>query len=163
VFYRTAEQHRRGMQRASIINRINYETRWLSRAELVRVGFTAVGQLMAEKARTRFLPSSWVSGYQAKIDDAMQFLGVVHEADCLPDPRDRRRALDGLGEEILRRNNDVLFGGVRNQAYPASRDIGGRWFEELGWSPDVIDAAVGPASASLPGHDPSRSAGSYSV
>jgi clorobiocin/coumermycin A biosynthesis protein CloN6/CouN6 len=158
VFYRTAEQHRHGMERASIINRINYETRWLSRADLVRVGFAAVGQLMAEKARARFLPASWVRGYQAKIDDAVKFIDVVHEADCLPDRRARRRALDGLGEEILRRNNDVLFGGVRNQAFPASRDIGGRWFEELGWPPSVLDMAAGVTRTDDTGTSPSPAA-----
>ncbi len=33
LFSRTAEEHRRSMERASLINRINYETKWLRREE----------------------------------------------------------------------------------------------------------------------------------
>jgi len=65
----------------------------------------------------------------------------VHEADCLADPRDRARALESLGDEILKRNNVVLFGGVMNQAFPVNRHIGGRWFDEMGWDPQVLKLA----------------------
>jgi clorobiocin biosynthesis protein CloN6 len=150
VFYRTAQEHRRGMQRASLINRLNYETRWLSRSDLVHVGFRAIRRLMAAKADARLLPASWVRDYNGNIDDAVEFLGAVHAADCLPDPGARDRALDGLGDEILRRNGEVLFAGVRNQAYPVNREIGGRWFDEMGWPLEVLDAVTGvtaPADA----------------
>lgn len=142
VFYRTAEEHSRGMERASIINRINYETRWLSRRDLVHVGFTAVKRLMEAKAETRFLPNACVRTYNANIDDALEFGDIVHEADCIPDPDGRRRALEELGDEILRRNNDVLFAGVKNQAFPVNREIGGRWFDEMGWSCGVLDTVT---------------------
>ena len=39
----------------------------------------------------------------------------------------------------------ILFGGVMNQAYPVNRGIGGRWFDEMGWDPDVLKAAQSPA------------------
>ncbi|MFI0980768.1 B12-binding domain-containing radical SAM protein [Streptomyces sp. NPDC021093] len=140
VFYRTAEEHRRGMERASLINRINYETKWLSRRDLVRVGFKAVRQLMEAKQEHRFLPGSWVRNYNASIDDALEFVDVVHEADCIADPKARAAALEELGDDILRRNNQVLFSGVRNQAFPINRDIGGRWFDEMGWPVEVLDS-----------------------
>ncbi|MEU9980234.1 cobalamin-dependent protein [Streptomyces sp. NPDC050856] len=140
VFHRTAEEHRRGMERASLINRINYETKWLSRRDLVHVGFTAVRRLMEAKRDLRFLPGAWVRNYNAGIDDALEFIDVVHEADCIADPRARAAALDALGDDILRRNNQVLFSGVRNQAFPINRDIGGRWFDETGWPVDVLDS-----------------------
>ncbi|MEU0247441.1 cobalamin-dependent protein [Streptomyces sp. NPDC006235] len=140
IFYRTAEEHRRGMERASLINRINYETRWLSRRDLVHVGFKAVRRLMEAKAELRFLPGAWVRNYNASIDDALEFIDVVHEADCITDAKARAAALDELGDDILRRNNQVLFSGVRNQAFPINRDIGGRWFDETGWPVDVLDS-----------------------
>ena len=60
VFYRTVEEHRRGMERASIINRTNYETQWLSRYDLVRVGYRAVQELTRLKGEHGFLPRSVV-------------------------------------------------------------------------------------------------------
>ncbi len=141
VFYRTVEEHRRGMERASIINRINYETKWLSRSDLVNVGFKAVRRLMEAKAKAGFLPLSWVKECTGKIDDALDFIGVVHEADCLEDEKERAQELAKLGDEILYRNNMIFFSGVMCQAFPVNRQIGGRWFDELGWESQELEAA----------------------
>jgi clorobiocin biosynthesis protein CloN6 len=142
VFYRTVEEHRRGMLRASIINRTNYETRWLSRRELVGVGFRAVRRLMQAKAELGALPRGWVRNYVAQIDDALQFIDVVHDADSRSDEPSRAAALRELGPEILARNTKLLSSGVVNQAFPVNRDIGGRWFDELGWPADVIERTL---------------------
>lgn len=138
VFHRSAEEHRRGMESASLFNRINYETRWLSRRQLVEVGFKAVRQLMELKGAMSALPKSLVLDYNSRIDDALAFMPVVHEADGLTDPVARARALDGLGDEIVKRNDVVLFGGVMNQAFPLNRRIGGRWFDEMGWDDEYL-------------------------
>jgi hypothetical protein len=140
------------MERASLINRINYETKWLSRDELVYVGFKAVRRLMEAKSELGFLPSEVVRGYNAKIDDALRLIPVVHEADCLAHPAERARALESLGDDILTRNNMIFFSGVANQAVPFNRGIGGRWFDEMGWPAEVL-AALDPA-LSLPGVTP---------
>lgn len=147
VFYRTAEQHRRGMERASIINRCNYETRWLNRSDLVHVGYRAVQALMQAKADLSSLPRSLVKDYNGRIEDALRFIDIVHAADNIADPRSRVAALDELGDEIRRRNDMVLFNGVMNQAFPVNREVGGRWFDEMGWELDVLDAATAPALA----------------
>jgi clorobiocin biosynthesis protein CloN6 len=139
VFHRTVEEHRRGMERASIINRTNYETKWLSRSDLVHVGFRAVHRLMQAKQALGFLPRSMVSDYNRKIDDALAFIDVVHRADCIADAPSRAAALDEIGDEIRRRNDMVLFGGVMNQAFPVYREVGGRWFDELGWDTAVLE------------------------
>jgi len=141
VFYRSVEQHRRGMERASIINRINYETKWLSRRDLVHVGFRAVRALMETKAETGMLPSSSTRNYNSKIDDALNFIDVVHEVDCIAHQHERARELERLGDEILHRNNMIFFSGVMNQAFPINRDIGARWFDEMGWEPGDLEAA----------------------
>ncbi len=139
VFYRSLEEHRRAMTCASILNRINYETRQFSRSDLVRVGFTAVQRVMQAKAETGFLPRACVEPFNQSVADAMEFIEVVHAADCIVDEAERRAELAGLGDEILRRNDKILFGGVQNQALPFSREIGGRWFDELGWSLETLE------------------------
>ncbi len=136
IFFRTAEDHRRGLSHASLINRLNYETKWLSRTDLVRVGFQAIKALMSAKAAHGILPGSMVRRYNAKVDDAWEFLQAVHAAEEHPDPA----ALAELGDDIARRNDAILFHGVANQAFPINRQVGGRWFDELGWDPEVLDA-----------------------
>jgi clorobiocin biosynthesis protein CloN6 len=140
LFARTASEHRHLLERASLIHRLNYETRWLSRTDLVRVGFAAIAALMEVKGRAGMLPGFAVRGYNAKIDDAWRFLQAVTEADAVVDAADRARALEALGDDIQRRNEQILFHGVANQAFPINRQIGGRWFDELGWSAEVLDA-----------------------
>ena len=142
VFFRTVEEHRRGMERASPINRTNYETKWMSRDEFLYVGFEAIKRLMEAKMGLSFLPKSFVLPYLRKIDDAAAFVPLVHAADSLVNSLDRARALEELGDEILKRNNEILFHGVANQAFPVNRDIGGRWFDELGWPVADLDRAV---------------------
>ncbi|MBC8229642.1 cobalamin B12-binding domain-containing protein [bacterium] len=143
VVYRTVEEHRRGMEHASIINRINYETKWLSRSDLAYVGLKAVRRLMEAKAEAGLLPLSWAKDYNAKIDDALDFIGVVHEADCIVDEKERAQELEKLGDDIARRNDRIFFSGVMNQVFPINRQIGGRWFDELGWESQVLDAVLG--------------------
>lgn len=140
MFHRTAEQHRAGMTRASIINRINYETRWLSRADLVHVGFNAVRRLTEIKADLGVIPNGPAHSVIRRIDDALRFVDVVHAVDEIPDTRARERELSLLGSEILTRNREIFFTGVANQAFPIQREIGGRWFDELGWPEEVLRA-----------------------
>jgi clorobiocin/coumermycin A biosynthesis protein CloN6/CouN6 len=140
IFYRTVEEHRRGMENASLINRINYETRWLSRSDLVHVGFKAVQRLIEARAVHGQLPTHWAKRYNAMIDDALEFIEVVHEADCISDKREREQELDKLGDEILRRNDLIFYSGVMNQAVPIYRKIGMRWFDEMGWEPETLEA-----------------------
>lgn len=141
VFYRTVEEHRRGMERASLINRTNYETKWLSRRDLTVVGYQAVKRLTQLKGDTGFLPGSVADSVIKKIDDAMEFISVVHELDCIPDKCDRDAELAKLSEEIKRRNHDVFFSGVANQSFPINREIGGRWFDEMLFDVSSLEAA----------------------
>ncbi len=142
VFFRTVEEHRRGMMNASLLNRMNYETRWLSRRELVDLGFRAVRDVMQIKAQTGMLPHPVVDHHNALVDDALAFLPAVHEADCLTDREARRRALEALGSEILRRNQQIITPRVTNQGFPIQRTIGGRWFDEFGWPAAALDAVT---------------------
>ncbi len=141
VFFRTVEEHRRGMERASLINRTNYETDTLSRSDLLYTGYEAVRMLMEAKVEFGHLPKSFVAPYVKKIDEALEFIPVVHEADCLTDAAARRRALEGLGDEIMAKNEMLIFEGVANQAFPINREIGGRWFDEFGWALADLDRA----------------------
>jgi clorobiocin biosynthesis protein CloN6 len=147
VFYRTVEEHRQGMHRAALVNRINYETQWLSRHDLVRVGYRAVQDLARLKGEYGFLPRSVVRTVSAKIDDALDFGEAVLAADNIAVASDRARALRALGSEIRRRNDETFFSGVANQAYPINRDIGGRWFDETLHGSDTFENLAPPAGA----------------
>ncbi len=140
VFYRTLEEHRRGLERASLIHRINYETRWLSRQELVTVGYAAVKQLTLHKGELGMLPPAVASAVIRKIEDAGALLERVHAADSVADASERDRRLAELAPEIRQRNHAMFSGTVENQAFPINRAIGGRWFDETLFSPGLLGA-----------------------
>jgi hypothetical protein len=97
---------------------------------------------MEAKAEMGALPTRVVNNYNRKIDDALDLIPRVHEADCLENATDRTSALAEFGDEILRRNQMIFFSGVANQAFPFNRSIGGRWFDEMGWAPEVLERAA---------------------
>ncbi len=140
LFARTAEEHRRLMLRASLPNRMNYETHWLSRLDIVRLGLECVSGLAQMKRAAGLFPGSLLRRLQGRIADTLEFLPVVHEADSLPDPAERKAALASLERGILQRNREIFFGGVANQAFPLAREVGGRWFDELLWPVSELEA-----------------------
>ena len=129
VFYRTVQQHREGMQHASIINRLNYETKWLSREQIVKMGYKAIRELFLLKAEYNAVPGTVVSSVVRRLEDAMEFIDVIHRIDNIRDERERNRELRAVEEEIYRRNQEVFFKGVLNQAFPVERKHGQRWFD----------------------------------
>jgi len=130
-----------------LIHRINYETRWLSRRDLVHVGYRAVRRLVELKGETKLLPRAFAEPMIRKIDDALEFIDVVHGIDCIENERERARELAGVEGEIRRRNREAFFGGVSNQAFPMNRPIGGRWFDDTSWSSEVLAAAARDAGS----------------
>jgi hypothetical protein len=98
--------------------------------------------LTEAKAEVGQIPDGVATSVIRKIDDALEFIDVVHDAATIKEPMTRARELAMLGPEIRRRNDEIFFSGVANQAFPINRDIGGRWFDELGWDVRVVDAVA---------------------
>jgi hypothetical protein len=111
------------MERASITNRINCETRWLTRRQLVEVGFRSVEAVMTARAEAGHFPASRIVRFNQRVEDALAFNAIVEAADNLASPRERARALADLGDEIFKRNREIFFSGVANQAFPINRQI----------------------------------------
>lgn len=131
LFFRSLEDHRVGMQRASLINRMNYETRWMSRKTIVETGYEAIRRLVEMKGASGLLPSAVARDVASKLDDTVRFLRVIHEIDCIEGQEERAQELERIGDEIVQRNQEVLFSGVQSQISPVYREIGYRWFDEI--------------------------------
>ncbi len=143
LFYHSVEEHRQAMKRASLINRLNYETKWLSREDIVYSGYEAVRELYLMKGEAGVMPGSFVKTAVDSIDDAKEFLKVVHRIDCLADPVEREKELEKISGEIKKRNDTIFFSGVANQAFPVNRKIGGRWFDAIPWDKAILEQLEG--------------------
>ncbi len=98
--------------------------------------------MMQSKGELGVFPQSIVDSYIDKLDDAVEFTRIVHEIDCIQEPKARRYQLAELEHEIEQRNKLLFFRGVANQAFPINRAVGGRWFDELGWNQSELLNAV---------------------
>ena len=131
LFYKTVEDHRRAMMQPSLAGRINYETKWLSREQLVTVSYEAVKRVFQMKGDANLYPQRVVKEIAEKIDDAREFTMLVHEIDQIADSSLREQKMSEISDEILRRNKETMYSGVRNPAIPIKRKIGGRWYDEV--------------------------------
>ena len=131
VINKTVDQHRSGMSQISLIDRINYETKWLSRSELVYTSYRAIRDLHEMKADVGMFPRGVIDRITRRLDEALDHIKIVHEfANLYPHQR-RADALAEIRGETKRLNNELFFGGVVNQAMPVRRKIGGRWYDEI--------------------------------
>jgi clorobiocin biosynthesis protein CloN6 len=133
LFYKTVEDHRRAMMQPSLVGRINYETKWLTREQLVTVSYEAVKRVFQMKGDAGLYPQRVVKEISEKIDDASAFTMLVHGIDQIADSSLRDQKMREISDEILRRNKETMYSGVRNPAIPIKRKIGGRWYDEVPW------------------------------
>jgi clorobiocin/coumermycin A biosynthesis protein CloN6/CouN6 len=131
LFYKTVADHRRAMMQPSLAGRINYETKWLSREQLVTVSYEAVKRVFQMKGEAGLYPQRVVKEISEKIDDAREFTMLVHEINQIEDSSLREQKMSEISDEILRRNKETMYSGVRNPAIPIKRKIGGRWYDEV--------------------------------
>lgn len=132
IFHRTLEEHRRAMVAPLWHQRLNYETRWLSRRGLQDVSYEAIKRLVEVKGEQGFFPSSWAHGIVTTID----------ETQLLLDQMERRLAADGqLPDELrdeIRRYNRKILAYSSDQIIPSHRPFGGRWFDDFTVPPELI-------------------------
>jgi len=140
LFYRSVEEHRRGMESPSLINRINYETKWLSRKELVTVSYEAIKRIFLMKGEFGLFPKRVVKSVVEKIDEAVHYNLEVHRIEEIKDPVQRKKEYAKIQPKILELNKETFNLGVMNPAVPIKRKIGGRWYDEIpkDWSHDYL-------------------------
>lgn len=128
IFFRSLEDHRRALVHPSWVERLNYETKWLSREELARVAYDAIDQMTMAKSAAGLMPESL----------ALQLVEARKvEKDLLDRVAEvwRREGREGVrnvhGGEIRAFNEAAFRGGVADQLFPIPRALDNRWFDEL--------------------------------
>jgi clorobiocin biosynthesis protein CloN6 len=131
LFYKTVEEHRRGMENKSLITRINYETEWLTREQLVYVSYEAIKRLFILKGEYKIFPNIVVKNFVEKLDEAVYYTKEVHRIENIEDEATRNAEYEKIRETIRELNHKTFKGGGTNIHIPISRKIGGRWYDEI--------------------------------
>ena len=131
LFYKTVEEHRRGMENKSLITRINYETKWLTREELVYVSYEAIKRLFIIKGEYKIFPKIVVKSFVEKLDEAVFYTKEVNRIENIQDQELRNIEYEKIREKIRQLNHKTFMEGGTNIHIPISRKIGGRWYDEI--------------------------------
>ena len=138
IFHRTLEEHRQAMVAPVWHQRLNYETRWLSRRGLQDVAYEAVERLVTVKAELGLLPRGW----------ARRIVATIDETRGLLDDMERAHELDGgvSGElaDRVREYNRKILAYSSDQIIPLPRPFGGRWFDDFTVPQELIADVQAP-------------------
>jgi clorobiocin biosynthesis protein CloN6 len=136
IFHRTLEEHRNAMVAPVWHQRLNYETRWLSRRGLQDVTYDVVERLVEIKGELGLLPRAWSSRILEAIDETRGLLAEVEEAHRLDG-----RLPNHLGDRVREYNGKILAYSS-DQLIPAPRPFGQRWFDDFTVPPELIAELV---------------------
>ena len=104
LFHRTLEEHRRALVSPSWKYVLNYETRWLSRDELVRVTYDAALQLNRTKRSFGLVPPDVAEAVEKRIHQAMRLIRQIDDIMSISNEQRRQRLLDALKPQVDRAN-----------------------------------------------------------
>jgi clorobiocin biosynthesis protein CloN6 len=141
LFHRTLEEHRSALGQLNWRDRLNYETEWMTRDELVEVSYKAVRRLTLAKVEVGKLPKGIAQEMVELIDQTHALLKEIERVQALPDGREKEVAQIPIREEV-RKYNAGQFRTIRSQQRPA--DCGffqEQWFDTEGVIDQILDRA----------------------
>jgi clorobiocin biosynthesis protein CloN6 len=128
VFYRSLEEHRAALVCPSWVERINYETKWLSRERLTTISYEALDAMMIVKRDLGVFPSGITN--ELLEQRAIERDLVFTVADTYQEGG-REKVIKDHGASILAHNTIAFGAGAYDQLFPIPRNLDNRWFDEF--------------------------------
>ncbi len=129
IFHTTLEDHRQALLSMNWKDRLNYETRWMNREELVETSYKAVRALTLHKNKYGMLPDGISSGIVNLIDHTRELLAEIDAYQAMPEGRRKTEVGEALRKKISD-YNARQFRNVKSQQRPF--DLGfakQQWFD----------------------------------
>ena len=129
ISHRTLEDHRRALTSLNWKDRLNYETKWMTRDDLVSVSYEAVRRLTLLKQQHRKLPEVFARSIVSRIDKTRALLGEIDAFQALPEGPERSARQREIAGKVLAYNRDQLK-EVRSQQRPVDAGFTKQqWFD----------------------------------
>lgn len=129
IFHRSLEEHRRALVSLNWKDRLNYETKWMTRQELVDVSYEAVRDLALLKQRAGVLPDPFAEVIVELIDATKRLLSEIDAYQALPEGEEKER-VGAIVKRQVRAYNQEQLKAIRSQQRPI--DLGfarQQWFD----------------------------------
>lgn len=121
VFFNTLHDYEKSLLVPHWKNSLNYETKWMTRKQMVDVSYEACRQLVLAKTKTKKMPKVLSQAIIDKIDYTIELLNIIEEYDNKPLPLKVRK-------KILEYNNEILKSAPTQQS-PFNFSTYKNWFE----------------------------------
>jgi clorobiocin biosynthesis protein CloN6 len=129
VLHRSLEDHRGALINLNWKNRLNYETEWMTRDQLVDVSYEAVRRLTLIKRDLKAMPSSFANPIVSLIDDTRALLADIDAFESMPAGPERAARERVIRARVLAYNREQLR-QVRSQQRPLDFGFARRqWFD----------------------------------
>ncbi len=102
LIHRTLEDYAQATLSPHWRDMLGYETRWMTRQEIVDVTYEALLELNSLKAKNGLLSPGRAALNERRLRDTVSLLKLVDDILALPDPGMRRRELEKLDEQCRR-------------------------------------------------------------
>jgi clorobiocin biosynthesis protein CloN6 len=142
IFHTTVDDHVRALQSMNWKDRLNYETIWLSKEELVNTSYEAVRALTLLKRKYGRLPEGIANGIVNLIDKTRALLAEIDAYQDMPDGEAKEEVGRGIRQKISEYNSGQ-FKRVRSQQRPV--DLGFakmQWFDTDEAFEEVLEGAT---------------------
>jgi clorobiocin biosynthesis protein CloN6 len=129
LFHHTVEDHRNGLISLNWKDRLNYETEWLSREELVDISYESVRRLTVLKNKYGMLPKGLSQGIIDLIDETRSLLQEIDAYQSTPEGN-AKLSMEKIIKSKVREYNKSQLKKVRSQQRPI--DLGftkAQWFD----------------------------------
>lgn len=129
IFYHTLREYRDALLSMNWKHRINYETKWMTRDELLDISYDAVRHLTLLKKKYGKLPAKIADSIVSLIDDTKELLKDIDSYQSMDDDYSRPKKGLLLKRRILKYNNEQ-FKTVKSQQRPIDLGFAERqWFD----------------------------------
>jgi B12-binding domain/radical SAM domain protein len=108
LFYRSVEEHRLAMLSPSWKYALNYETKWMTRDEIVYGTYEAGLRLNRLKAQFGLIDAKTALTTERRIKDAVSLMRRIDEIAHIQDPNRRNREMGDLGLHINKLNMSTV-------------------------------------------------------
>jgi clorobiocin biosynthesis protein CloN6 len=129
IFHHSLEDHKNALLCMNWKNRLNYETNWLSRDEIVNVSYDAVEALTLLKNKYGLFSDGITQSILNLIDQTRALLKEIDKYQMMENCREKERIFSQLKQKIADYNRNQ-FSKVRSQQRPV--DLGfskQQWFD----------------------------------
>jgi len=129
ILHHSLEDHRQALVSMNWKDRLNYETQWMTRQELVDVSYESVRALTDLKEKYGILPHGFADAIRKLIDGTRSFLKEIDAYQAMPEGEEKLRASGPLKQRIAEYNRKQ-FKTIRSQQRPI--DLGfsrQQWFD----------------------------------